>query len=193
MTVHKIGGSSTCLFLPAHIRVSNITPMTQCQQVGTEGIGRADVIAAGFRDGVDVWGQVLPNTQVCFAAAGGGTFLFLDAATAPRAVSSLAAFGLNGLTCTMINRAGTVALMPGPSAPAPTVAPPPSRSLSGCMVRTKNMLNFRAELGGEVIDILPYDVTLTALERTAGWFKVDYHGERGWISADYVEPQGNCG
>ena len=55
------------------------------------------------------------------------------------------------------------------------------------------MLNFRAAPGGESIGGLPYDATLTALERTSGWFKVDYHGAQGWISADYVEPQGTCG
>ena len=61
------------------------------------------------------------------------------------------------------------------------------------MVRTKFMLNFRASPAGEVIAVLPYDVTLTALERTADWFKVDYHGTLGWLSNGYLEAVGDCG
>ena len=82
--------------------------------------------------------------------------------------------------------------------------PPRTNALTGCMVRTNYMVNFRdAPNGGllSFVDIwgipndgmLPYDVTLTALERTSDWFKVDYHGTQGWISAHYVEPKGNCG
>ena len=77
-------------------------------------------------------------------------------------------------------------------------------ALTGCMVRTKYIVNFRDAPNGALLSfvdiwgirndgMLPYDVTLTALERTSDWFKVDYHGARGWISADYVEPKGNCG
>lgn len=61
------------------------------------------------------------------------------------------------------------------------------------MVRTLDTLNFRATPAGEILHILPYNVTLTALSRSPGWFQVDYHGAQGWISADYVEPQGDCG
>ena len=184
----------TCLTLPAHIRVTNITQSTQCRQVGREGIGNDQVLAAGFRDGVDIWGWVLPDTQVCFAGTS-GSFRFLDAATMPRAVSELPAVGMDGMICTTINRAGTVALMQGPPAPLAAVPTPATsaQSLSGCMVRTKYMLNFRDAPAGEVIGGVPYDVTLTALERTVGWFKVDYHGTRGWLAAMYVEPIGNCG
>jgi len=34
---------------------------------------------------------------------------------------------------------------------------------------------------------------LTAVARTADWFKVDFHGVKGWISAAFVEPIGTCG
>ena len=43
------------------------------------------------------------------------------------------------------------------------------------------------------MDGAAHDATLTALERTVGWFKVDYHGEPGWLAAMYLEPIGNCG
>ena len=183
---------STCLSLPAGIQVSGIARATQCRQLDESGIGSADVIGPGLVDAVDVYGWVLPNTQVCFAVPG-GSFRFLDATTAPRTVSELPAYSANGMVCTTINRAGTVALLPGPPPPPPSPTPQPRQYLSGCMVRTNYMLNFRSGPDGEAIGIVPYNVTLTALERTSGWFKVDYHGARGWISAGHVEPIGNCG
>ncbi len=61
------------------------------------------------------------------------------------------------------------------------------------MVRTQYALNFRDAPDGEVIGGIPNNATLTALERTDGWFKMDYHGAKGWISAEYVEPIGTCG
>ncbi len=183
----------TCLSLPSHISVSNITHLTQCQQVNAAGIGNAAVLDLGFRDGVDVWGWVLHDTQVCFEGSS-GSFRFLDAATAPRAVSELPAFlGENGMICATIDRAGTVALVNGPPVPAPSPTPPVYQSLSGCMVTTTFILNLRAAPAGDVIGAVPYSATLTALERTDSWFKVDYHGAQGWISAAYVSPEGDCG
>ena len=41
--------------------------------------------------------------------------------------------------------------------------------------------------------ILPAFIWLTALDYREGWFKVDYHGQLGWINADYVEARGDCG
>ena len=182
----------TCLTLPDHISARNITHSTQCRQVGAAGVGNAAVLGLGFRDGVDVWGWVLPDMQICFEG-NSGSFRFLDAATAPRAVSELPAVGKDGMICTTINRAGTVALVDGPPAPMATAIPPHVQSLSGCMVRTQYMLNFRAAPDGEIIDILPFNIKLTALQRSEGYFKVDYMGARGWISENLVEPIGTCG
>ena len=72
------------------------------------------------------------------------------------------------------------------------------------MVRTNYILNFRQTPGGALLHVvdhrglqvpglLPYDVTPTALERTADWYRVDYHGAQGWISANYVTTLGACG
>ncbi len=183
----------TCLSLPDHISVYNITHSTQCTRMDAAGIGNAAVLGLGFRDGVDVWGWVLPNTQVCFDGSS-GSFRFLDAATSPRAVSELPAFGKDGRqVCATINRAGTVAWVNGPPVPAPTAIPPAYQSLSGCMVLLQYSLNFRDAPDGDKIGALPSQVKLTALERTDGWFHVDYHGARGWISAAYVKPEGDCG
>ena len=51
--------------------------------------------------------------------------------------------------------------------------------LHDCMVKTTHILNFRESPGGEILRILPWNVTLTAFRRTPDWFFVDYHGERG--------------
>ncbi len=63
------------------------------------------------------------------------------------------------------------------------------------MVTTRYILNLREQpnSAGTVIELIPYNVTPTAFERTDGWFYVDYEGLRGWISAAYVTPQGSCG
>ncbi len=75
-----------------------------------------------------------------------------------------------------------------------------ARGLRNCMVTTTDILYFRESPGGVLIiadwiprSWLPENVTLTALARTSDWFKVDYYGVQGWISADYVSPQGACG
>ena len=139
-----------------------------------------------------------PDLRVCFEAAG-GRVKFIDTGVMPRVVSDLAPVGVDGQVCATINRPGMVVLLPGPPAPMATPAPtatsvpPDSWALSGCRVRTLYALNFRASPGGAVIGDMPYNVTLTALERTMDWFKVDYHGARGWLANGYLEAIGTCG
>ena len=179
---------STCLTLPASIVVSSIVNGTQCQQIGAAGIGIQEIIDAGFIDAVDLWGYLGPGVQVCFR--GSGPLFFLDAANMPRSPEPMPAYSLDGMTCGIVSRPGSVVLVPGP-APAPL--PPAAQELSGCMVTTTDILNFRASPNGSVMSQLPFNVTLTALSRTENWFEVDYHGESGWISADYVITEGACG
>ncbi len=204
----RIPMRQTCLnLMPTGIVVSNRSDGTGCQRVDAIGIGNADIIAAGFIDAVDVWGWITPDTKVCFQRSG-GSFRFLDAATAPRSVSELPAFSEAGMICTTIDRPGTVVLMPGPAAPpAPT---PPSqpvvqpaqvsqaqvsqdKSAGDCMIRTKHRLNFRERPAGRRLGAVPENATLAPLERAPGWYKVAYYGMQGWISAEHVEPMGNCG
>jgi len=186
-------GVSTCLTLPG-IVTYNITESTQCQRLDAEGIGNTEIAAAGFVDAINVWSWILPGTKICFEAEG-SAFKFIDTAPLPRVVYDLPAANENGLTCAIIDRPGNLILLPGnrpPAAPTPTPALE-ARSLSGCMARTTNILNFRASPGGDVIRAVPYNATLTAVARTADWFKVDFHGVKGWISAAFVEPIGTCG
>ena len=182
---------STCLSLPEHIVVSNVTPTTQCQEVAGYVIGNKEIAAVAIY-AVDVWGWVQPDTQVCFAGTS-GSFKFIDTTPLPRVVYDSAPVGIDGMICTMIDRPGMVALLPGPPAPAATPMPPDQWGLGGCMVRTKFILNLRSSPGGPVIGAVPYDVTLTAMARTADWFKVDYLGTAGWVSNGYLEAKGNCG
>ena len=191
-------GVSTCLSLPASIQVTVHSQSTQCQRVDAAGIANPNIRAGDFVDAVDVWGWVLPNTQICFEAAGSG-FKFIDTAPIPRTVHDLKAYSLNGMTCATIDRAGIIVLLPGDPPPA-AAARIGSGSLSGCMVTTTEIVNFRETPGGGLVivdwipnSLLPRDATLTALERTSDWFKVDYYGLQGWVSADYVTTRGDCG
>ena len=192
--VFRYSPEQTCQTLQPAIVVSKASSGTSCQRVYGSGVGHPDVIAANPSLVVDLWGWVSPGTQVCFLASS-GSIKFIDTAALPRTVADLPVFSeAGGLLCAIANGAGQVALVAGPPAPsAPTALPPDYQSLSGCMVTLTDMLNFRASPGGEVMKVLPAFAKLTALERTAGWFHVDYHGARGWVSAMYVKPEGDCG
>ncbi len=175
----------TCGSLPAHIQVQTTTAGANCQVVGAAGIGIQSVIDVGFVAAVDVWGWLGAGAKVCIA--GTGSITFIDAANAPKFPGSLPASYANGMTCAELTTPGTVILVPGPASDSPSMA------LSGCMVTTSHVLNLRLSPGGRIIGVVPADATLTALARTDSWFKVDFIGVTGWISADYASPAGSCG
>ena len=187
----------------------------QFQRLEARGIGIQGIVEGGFLDAVDVWGWVRPTVEVCFPQA--GKTLFLNAASSPRTVAPLASFRDGFFTCARVTTAGTIVLMspdsphgsspadspPGPLAmpaaqsPAAQPAPEPtaiaSTPLSNCMVRTQAILNLRTSPNGTIVGLVPWDAWLTAFARSPGWYYIDYHGERGWISAGHVEPRGSCG
>ena len=200
----------TCLELPESIVVSGTVKGTQCQQVRERGIGIAALITQGVLDAVDVWGIVEAGLQVCFR--GQGRLKFLDAATAPRAVSDLPAQASNGTTCAILDRTGTVVLMRG-TAPSPTTIEssaqtepattnekqpalefPQARSLVDCPVTTGDILNLRQGPGldYEIISEIPYQTRLTASARAGEWYQVEYAGDAGWISTYLVSRDGAC-
>lgn len=174
----------------------------QFQRLDSRAIGNQAVVDAGFIDAVDVWGYAEQEVEICFPSdVGAGPLLFLDATTSPRAVRELPSVMRDGSVCGTVNGPGTVVMvqswpgasMPTEALPAPTAAPPlETTALQNCMATTTHILNFRDAPGGGVLLHLPYNVTLTAIERTADWFRVDYHGQQGWISADYVATSGSC-
>lgn len=179
---------STCLNLPDSIVVSGISSGTQCQQLDAGGIGISSIVESGFIDAVDIWSYLGAGVEVCFRNS--GALIFLDAATSPRALMSMTGYSVAGMTCSWVERPGSVVLVPGP-APAPL--PPAAEQLHDCSVTTTDILNFRQSPGGNILQVLPANITLTALSRTADWFQVDFYGAAGWISADYVIMRGNCG
>ena len=171
------------------IEVNNWAMGTQGRRVGALGVGNQAIIDQGLLDAIDMWGYIPPGTEVCFAQF--GRLLLLDAAYSPRREMPLAAYQRDGMTCATIDRAGTVVLLRS-AAPLPAnqdLAPP----MQNCMVYLQYALNFRAAPDGNIMSILPAFIWLTALDYREGWFKVDYHGQQGWINADYVEARGDCG
>lgn len=165
-------------------------------------VGDLAVLQRGVIQAVDVFGlrhnglaDPYFNAPVAICLQGSGAFMYMDATAAPRSSTELPVFVQNGYTCATVPNAGTVVLVSG-AASATMDAPVntgPTTVLNNCMVTTRDILNLREQPNGDILRMIPYDVTLTALERTSGWFYVDYNGERGWISASYATPQGVCG
>ena len=58
---------------------------------------------------------------------------------------------------------------------------------------TTHGLNLRDGPSGNIVGAVPPNEAHAALARTPGWFQVDKEGTRGWISADYVVTEGDCG
>lgn len=175
----------------------------QCQQINAAGIGIQSVIDAGFIDAVDVWGYLGQRVDLCFPQV--GALIFLDAATSPRSVTSLASYGSGGSTCATLDRPGTIVLVPGQpsgaaspavvSAPASVSAPAVNEaSVEGCPIQTTGHLKLRAQptLDGEVLGFVVRGSTLGVISRTTYWFQVNSQRQTGWIGGLYVNNIGNC-
>ena len=164
----------------------------QGRRVDAQGVGNQAIIDQGLLDAIDMWGYISPDTEVCFAQH--GRLLLLDAAYSPRRAMPLAAYQRNGMSCATIDRAGTVVLLQS-AAPLPVIndAPPPPLLLRNCMVHLLYALNFRARPAGQIMRVLPAGIRLTAFSYREGWYQVDYYGQQGWVSANYVQAQGDCG
>ena len=70
---------------------------------------------------------------------------------------------------------------------------PVSQALSECRMTTTHLLNLRDGPSGKVIGGIPQNATVSVLARTPRWFQVEHEGASGWISADYVVEDGDCG
>ena len=70
---------------------------------------------------------------------------------------------------------------------------PVNQEVSECRVTTTHGLYFREGPGGAIIGGVAQNATFSALTRTPRWFKVEHQGASGWISADYVVTEGDCG
>ena len=70
---------------------------------------------------------------------------------------------------------------------------PAEQTLYDCALTTTHVLNFRDEPAGASMGLVGEGAPLVSSARTADWFRVEYRGEEGWISADYVIAEGACG
>ncbi len=175
--------------LPPDIEVNNWAMGAQGRRVDASGVGNQAIVDQGLLDAIDMWGYIAPGTEVCFAQF--GRLMLLDAAYSPRRAMPLSAYQRNGMTCATLDRAGTVVLLQS-AEPLPVVddmAP----TLPNCMVRLLYALHFRDAPAGHIMSVLPANILLTAFDYHQGWFKVDFYGQKGWISANYVQTHGNCG
>lgn len=184
----------TCRALAPEIIVTDLTGHTECLRVDGAGVGKAELVAAGIVDAVDIWSWVGNGTEVCFNGQG-SAMVFLDANHSPRTVETLPFVVRGGYSCARIPHHGTVVLLhalpAGMSQEQPSLAS--SRKLTDCQVTLLAPLNLRDGPQGASLKVLPARVRLTALERTAHWILVDYHGEHGWVSARYAATSGDCG
>ena len=80
------------------------------RQLDGAGIGVQSIIDAGYLAALDVYGYVEQGVEVCFPQA--GRVIFLDARTIPRAITSLEASIVNGMTCVAIDSPGSLVLLP---------------------------------------------------------------------------------
>lgn len=199
--------ADTCAHLPAEISVKGFQPFsTQCRRVGAASVGNASLMAQGILDAVDIWGNVGGEVQVCFQRQ--GRLYFLDASTSPRLVSDLPAERFNGMTCGRINRAGTVAILPG-GAPASEPASEPAvvasesesapeqtgpTSTTSCQLVTSGYLSLRAGPSVHYARILsmPRGRRLVARARIDNWFMVNYQGQLGWAHGQYLAASPGC-
>ena len=194
---------NTCAELPADVVVSGFRAFsTQCQRLGAAGVGNASLVAMGVLDAVDVWADVASEMRVCFRRR--GSLKFLDAATAPRLVSDLAAEYSDGMTCGRINRAGTVVLMQAgdsavetavltsDSTPTPAKVVPTSSTI--CQLLTTGRLSLRAGPSVNYARILsmPHGTRLVAEARIGDWFMVNFEGQWGWASKIYLAASPGC-
>ena len=164
----------------------------QCQHLDGSGIGIQSIIDAGFIAAVDVWGYVEQGVEICFPQL--GSITFLDAATSPRAISTIDSFSRGNNTCVHLTRAGSVILMPGAPttvAPADTAAQPDvaTTAVSGCGVHAFGHLKFLAEPSSEaeIIGYITRGTTVTFVSRRPGWYQVSHRGLTGWVGGKYAD------
>ncbi len=166
----------------------------QCRRLDAMGVGNAAVINAGLLDAIDIWGYVQPGVQVCFPQL--GAVMFLDAATSPRALSTLESRAtLDNQVCVSLASEGTVALVQGqPTHAAPEPEPEPVQPVV-CTIVTTGHLVLRGSpwLSGEALGYVPRGTQTTRLARQLNWHQVNYQGQIGWLGGKYVDEVSGCG
>ncbi len=200
-TVRYTPPDVTCPHLPPRVAVYGYIENTQCQMVGEIVIAKTDLIQRGFIDAVDVWSVMPDSLEVCFRNE--GWLVFLDAAYAPRMVMELEHYHRDGMTCGVIDRAGTVALLREAATPDSAPQPEPEGNilpifdaipLSDCQIKLEETLFLRAEPAGEIIGLVWLNSEVPVFEINGYWYKVEFEGVTGYISRYHREVlRGGCG
>ena len=174
-----------CNGLPDDVIFDPASNDVGCQVVEISDIDKHPLMNAGITIAIDLWGRVADGVTICFSQ--GGSVVFMDKSTSPPDVTRMTTYQLDGKMCARVEIPGTIVLV------AP-LTEETSIPLIECQVTTTDVVHLRNEAGGEVVlSLIPYNVSLGTKARTAGWFSVAYLGMDGWISADFVSTQGNCG
>ncbi len=176
-------------------------------RVPTAEIGDEEVLAIGVQNASEVFGLTFGGVpvprfgcriEVCIL--GTGRFFYRDATGMPRTTVELATRPEGAYTCAEVPNSGTVILTGGEPSPAATQTAQQVSSgsvvpLENCMVTLTNILNLREgpSVNSPVIRRMPYNITLTAIERQGDWFYVDYLGTFGWAFGDFLLEEGDCG
>ena len=185
----------------ARVTIMSNTPNISCQAVEGANISGLDWLNPEAINAVDIWGWNEFEAEVCFA--GFGSIRFSDATTSPRTEVALAHVTRNNVTCAKFGHPGTAMLMPEQTMGMMEMDTSAEMSLDsyssmvmldGCMVSSPiyNVV-FRATPGGDDIGRVKYRTVKESMARTPNWFQVMHDGVLGWISAHWVEAEGNCG
>ncbi len=179
----------TCQAVSDSIYITAVNSGIECQPLDTSGLG----LLTGYLDAVRLTGELTLGAQICFRD--GGSLIFFDESSAAPTISQLPTYSASDMVCGWINRAGTVMLMAADldKAEGQSLSNDGAASLSACQVTALEHLSFRDAPGGQRINVIPAGDRLKAIARTAGSFKVEYRGNTGWVSADFVRAEGACG
>lgn len=174
-----------CSDLPPGTELRTESGGVPCEVVEISELDKHPLMNAGIIVAFDLWGGFVQGAEVCSDDA--GSIVFMNTATSPPQVARLETWIVDGKICAVLEKPGTV-VMVEPLTEASSIP------LTDCQVTTSNVVRLRNEAGGDVVHgLVPYNVVFSATARTAGWINVEYLGMDGWISADHVSTQGQCG
>ncbi len=183
---------STCVGLASYITLSGYDGYTYCKLLDAVGVGNQLVIDHGMIYAVDIYGSIPSALKACYTYHT-GAFIVLDAATSPREIVPLRTTTEGNMKCAIVDRAGSVILMPLEFFTAGLIADP-VWNLIGCTVTTTDILNLRSQpsAGSEIVANVLNDVQLTADQRATNYFRVKFYNLAGWLSKDYLRLSGSC-
>jgi hypothetical protein len=87
------------------------------------------------------------------------------------------------------DHSGGVPGVPGQPSAANGIIP-----LDGCRVTTLDILNFRdaPSLNSTIKTMVPFDLTLDAINKSGEWFNVVFEDDNGWVHASFLKTFGSC-